>query len=69
MKFQEWRSAKNLKKHEWQQLLAQYEYLTARSIEARITVSGAVVDETKLKRQRRRYAPYPQPSAGVPEGQ
>ncbi|KAK7963661.1 hypothetical protein PG988_010635 [Apiospora saccharicola] len=67
MKFQEWRSAKNLKKHEWQQLLAQYEYLTARGIEARITVSGAVVDETKLKRQWRRYAPYPQPSAGVPE--
>ncbi|KAK7936068.1 hypothetical protein PG985_001563 [Apiospora marii] len=66
-KIQEWGSAKNLKKHEWPQLLAQYEYLTAKGIEARITVSGAVVDKTKLRRQRRRYAPYPQPGTVVPE--
>ncbi|KAK8013013.1 hypothetical protein PG991_010388 [Apiospora marii] len=67
MKFQEWRSAKNLKRPEWQQLLSQYDYLTAKGIKARITVSGAVVDEPKLRRQRRRYAPYPQPGTVVPE--
>ncbi|KAK8113276.1 hypothetical protein PG984_013802 [Apiospora sp. TS-2023a] len=67
MKFQEWRSAKNLKKSEWQQLLAQHDHLTARGNKARITVSGAVVDEAKLRRQRRRYAPYSQLGTGVPE--
>ncbi|KAI9150583.1 putative ankyrin repeat protein [Paramyrothecium foliicola] len=48
-----WDSYKNLKTTEWKLVLSQLDYLRDQKIEARVRVSGQVVEESKIKRARR----------------
>ncbi|KAK8060974.1 hypothetical protein PG996_010904 [Apiospora saccharicola] len=48
-----WESQKNLKRHEWAFLLAQYDKLAARGCQPRIVSSGLPLSESRIARARR----------------
>ncbi|KAK9419884.1 hypothetical protein SUNI508_06890 [Seiridium unicorne] len=50
-----WDVPKNLKRHEWTQIIAKMDVLKSRGVETRLKLAGSLVSADKIKQNRRRY--------------
>ncbi|KAM0806754.1 hypothetical protein AB5N19_07091 [Seiridium cardinale] len=67
-----WDIPKNLKRHEWTQIIAKMDVLKSRGVETRLKLAGSLVSADKIKQNRRRYlkaGPIPPTATGSRPGQ